>query len=95
MAVAGVLKFAPHLRELRLHLCQRSAASQGVRDFIEQNYVAMKKANPKFPILIRECSGIQPKAWARFEMGRESSASLDGLTAEQVAETIKKLNASK
>lgn len=25
----------------------------------------LKKANPTFPILIRECSGVQPKLWAR------------------------------
>lgn len=88
------------LRELRIHLCQRSSSSRGVRsargwagpgpgvllqgsetprpepqgplvlslrrEFIEQHYVTLKKANPDFPILIRECSGIQPKLWARY-----------------------------
>ncbi|XP_074958448.1 NADH dehydrogenase [ubiquinone] 1 alpha subcomplex subunit 2 isoform X1 [Phalacrocorax aristotelis] len=54
------------LRELRIHLCQRSAGSRGVREFIEQHYVTLKKANPDFPILIRECSGVQPKLWARY-----------------------------
>ena len=33
------------------------------RDFVEQHYVELKKANPTFPI--RECSGVQPKLWAR------------------------------
>ncbi|XP_054024517.1 NADH dehydrogenase [ubiquinone] 1 alpha subcomplex subunit 2 isoform X2 [Dryobates pubescens] len=55
------------LRELRIHLCQRSPGSRGVREFIEQHYVTLKKANPDFPILIRECSGVQPKLWARYE----------------------------
>lgn len=36
------------------------------RDFIEKHYVEMKKHNPKFPILVRECSEIQPKVYARF-----------------------------
>ena len=36
------------------------------RDFIEQHYIGIKKENPKLPILIRECSGIQPKLFARF-----------------------------
>ena len=36
------------------------------RDFIEQHYVNIKQANPKFPILIRECSGVQPVVWARY-----------------------------
>ncbi|XP_069339875.1 NADH dehydrogenase [ubiquinone] 1 alpha subcomplex subunit 2 isoform X2 [Eulemur rufifrons] len=54
------------LREIRIHLCQRSAGSQGVRDFIEKRYVELKKANPDLPILIRECSDVQPKLWARY-----------------------------
>ncbi|XP_074772331.1 NADH dehydrogenase [ubiquinone] 1 alpha subcomplex subunit 2 isoform X1 [Athene noctua] len=65
-AVRGVGgELSRSLRELRIHLCQRSAGSRGVRDFIEQHYVTLKKANPDFPILIRECSGVQPKLWAR------------------------------
>eukprot|EP00076_Gallus_gallus_P026191 XP_015149008.1 NADH dehydrogenase [ubiquinone] 1 alpha subcomplex subunit 2 isoform X1 [Gallus gallus] len=54
------------LRELRVHLCQRSAGSRGAREFIEQHYVTLKQANPDFPILIRECSGVQPRLWARY-----------------------------
>lgn len=54
------------LRELRIHLCPTSAASAGVRNFIENDYVPLKKVNRHFPILIRECSGIQPKVYARF-----------------------------
>ena len=53
------------LRELRIHLCQKSSASNGVRAFIENDYVPLKKANLEFPILIREASGISPKIWAR------------------------------
>lgn len=36
------------------------------RDFIEKRYVELKKANPDLPILIRECSEVQPKLWARY-----------------------------
>jgi NADH dehydrogenase (ubiquinone) 1 alpha subcomplex subunit 2 len=67
MAVATkAIKFPPALKELRLHLCQKSAASAGVREFIEKHYIPIKTANPKFPILVRECSGITPKLWARL-----------------------------
>lgn len=37
-----------------------------LRDFVEQFYVPLKQANPKFPILIRECSGVQPRIYARY-----------------------------
>lgn len=53
------------LRELRIHLCQKSATSNGIRAFIENDYVPLKKNNMEFPILIRECSGINPRIWAR------------------------------
>lgn len=36
------------------------------RDFIASGYVGLKKENPKLPILIRECEGVQPRVWARY-----------------------------
>jgi len=85
------IRLGPHLKELRIHLCQKSPASQGVRDFIENHYLTVKKSNPKFPILIRECSGVTPKLWARFDLGREMSVPLDNLKSDEVLNTIKKI----
>ncbi|XP_066502753.1 NADH dehydrogenase [ubiquinone] 1 alpha subcomplex subunit 2 [Hoplias malabaricus] len=82
---------AKNLREIRLHFCQTSPASKGARDFVEQYYVPLKRANPEFPILIRECSGVQPKLWARYGLGRERSVALDGMTAEQVVKELEKV----
>ncbi|XP_012687969.1 NADH dehydrogenase [ubiquinone] 1 alpha subcomplex subunit 2 [Clupea harengus] len=79
---------ARNLREIRLHLCQTSGSSQGARDFVEQHYVTLKKANPDFPILIRECSGVQPRLWARYGFGKENSVALDNMNADQVAKAI-------
>ena len=28
--------------------------------------MALKKSNPKFPVLIRECEGVEPKVYARY-----------------------------
>ena len=36
------------------------------RDFVMSSYQELKKANPTFPILIRECSGIEAKMVARY-----------------------------
>ena len=36
------------------------------RDFLEKYYIGIKKENPQIPILVRECSGIQPKMYARY-----------------------------
>ena len=93
-AAKQVLKFGPGIKELRLHMCQKSAASQGARDFVEKHYVDLKLANPKFPVLVRECSGIQPRAWARFGFGREASVDLSGKSADEVYVAIAKLEES-
>ncbi|EYC16715.1 hypothetical protein Y032_0032g2452 [Ancylostoma ceylanicum] len=67
--MASAIRLAgSHLRELRIHLCQKSPASAGVRAFIESDYVGLKQANPQFPILIRECSGIVPRVFASHEL---------------------------
>ncbi|KAI5612722.1 NADH dehydrogenase [ubiquinone] 1 alpha subcomplex subunit 2 [Silurus asotus] len=92
MAAAAVRNLgsslSKNLREIRLHLCQTSAGSQGVRDFVQQHYVTLKKANPEFPILIRECSGVQPRLWARYALGKEQSVSLDNMSVDQVAKVL-------
>ncbi|XP_021208988.1 NADH dehydrogenase [ubiquinone] 1 alpha subcomplex subunit 2 isoform X1 [Bombyx mori] len=85
------LRLGGALKELRIHLCQTSKQSEGVREFIKNNYVNIKKENPNFPILIRECSGIQPRVWARYEKGVETSESLTDLSSEQVLKLIKSL----
>ena len=36
------------------------------RDFVLTQYQHLKKANPKFPILIRECSGAEARLIARY-----------------------------
>ncbi|NP_001040303.1 NADH dehydrogenase [ubiquinone] 1 alpha subcomplex subunit 2 [Bombyx mori] len=85
------LRLGGALKELRIHLCQTSKQSEGVREFIKNNYVNIKKENPNFPILIRECSGIQPRVWARYERGAEKSTPLTNLSANDVQSAIKQL----
>ncbi|KAJ0181455.1 hypothetical protein K1T71_003540 [Dendrolimus kikuchii] len=89
--MSGIRLAGGALKELRIHLCQTSKQSEGVREFIKNNYVTLKKANPDFPILIRECSGVQPRVWARYHRGLENSAPLTNLTASDVLSAIKQL----
>ncbi|PAV79228.1 hypothetical protein WR25_23906 [Diploscapter pachys] len=79
------------LRELRVHFCQLSPASAGVRDFIANDYVPMKKANPDVPILIREASGIVPRIWARYEHGVEKNVEVLDYSREKVTDAIRQL----
>ncbi|XP_045897073.1 NADH dehydrogenase [ubiquinone] 1 alpha subcomplex subunit 2 isoform X2 [Micropterus dolomieu] len=84
-----------NIREIRVHLCQTSGASKGARDFVEQHYVSLKKSNPDFPILIRECSGVQARIWARYGFGKENSVLVDNMSADQVAKALQTLVQSK
>ncbi|CAG5125461.1 unnamed protein product [Candidula unifasciata] len=88
---ATVVKIGSHLKELRFHLCLKSASSQGIRDFLEKNYVALKTKNPEFPFLVREATNVQPKVYARYEYGRESSLPLTNMTKEQVERAVESL----
>ncbi|KAJ4429203.1 hypothetical protein ANN_26206 [Periplaneta americana] len=91
MASRAAVKFAKDLKELRLHICQKSAASQGARDFIEKHYVSLKTANPKFPILVRECSGVQPRLYARYVLGQMACYDLTGIFVQEVTDDIREL----
>ncbi|CAB3987747.1 NADH dehydrogenase [ubiquinone] 1 alpha subcomplex subunit 2-like [Paramuricea clavata] len=91
MAAVGRLNFPKALREIRIHLCQTSKSSQGVRDFLEKYYVGLKKENPRFPFLVRECSGIQPNIYARYGFGNETSVSLVDKNCDEVFQEIDKL----
>ncbi|KXJ19306.1 NADH dehydrogenase [ubiquinone] 1 alpha subcomplex subunit 2 [Exaiptasia diaphana] len=78
-------------KEIRIHLCQTSENSKGVRNFLEKNYTDIKKANPKFPILVRECSGVFPKMYARYGYGKEVSVELSDMKSEEVNQVMEKL----
>ena len=36
------------------------------REFIQQHYIQVKQKNPRLPFLIRECSGVEPRLYARY-----------------------------
>ncbi|MCL7028955.1 hypothetical protein MKW94_014428 [Papaver nudicaule] len=76
------------LKELRVLFCQSSPASAQTREFVQKNYKDLKTLNPKLPILIRECSGVVPQLWARFDMGVERGFYLEGLTETQIEKVL-------
>lgn len=80
-----------NLKELRFLFCQTSPASSETREFVHRNYKDLKTLNPKFPILIRECSGIEPQIWARYDMGCERCVSLDGLKEAEINKKLEEL----
>ena len=105
--MSAARQLSRHLKELRIHLCQTSSASKGAREFIQANYTTLKSANPEFPILIRECSGIQvanycwvlvlpyskPRVIGRYAFGREEKIILSDMSANEVDQAINSLAA--
>jgi len=85
----GPLKAA--VKEIRIHLCQTSKASEGARNFVMNRYKELKGSNPTLPILVRECAGVEPVLWARFEKGVEKSVSVAGAGEEAVAKQLSEL----
>ncbi|KAJ0106448.1 hypothetical protein Patl1_19278 [Pistacia atlantica] len=89
MAWRGNLSRA--MKELRILLCQTSPSSSATRSFVEKNYKDLKTLNPKLPILIRECSGIEPQLWARYDFGVEKGIRLEGLSEVQISKVLEDL----
>mmetsp|Transcript_3964 Transcript_3964/g.8544 ORF Transcript_3964/g.8544 Transcript_3964/m.8544 type:complete len:93 (+) Transcript_3964:51-329(+) len=79
------------LQELRVHICQTSQASQGAREFLLANYAEIKKANPGFPLLVRESAGTEAKLIARYDLGVEKSVSIQNDSAAAVATKLQDL----
>ena len=55
------------------------------------SYQELKKANPTFPILIRECAGVEAKLIARYDFGVESAVGIEGLGKNEIAKQLEDL----
>ncbi|CAK7272585.1 hypothetical protein SEPCBS119000_005204 [Sporothrix epigloea] len=80
--------FTKTLKEVRFLFCQTGEPSAATRSFLTRAYPTMKKNNPNTPILLREAQGTLPKVFARYDLGRETSKSLDGLSDKQIEDVV-------
>lgn len=80
------------LQELRFLISPSTPESQGLRQFIESSYLELKKANPLFPLLVREDLGnVKASIVARFGQGVEKKVSVEDLKEKEVAEALERL----
>ena len=79
------------IKELRFIFCQQSSASEGVRQYVKNNYLDLKKKNSDFPILIRECENAHPNVMARYDFGEERRYYLHDMNEKSVEEMVKQL----
>ncbi|KAI9140761.1 thioredoxin-like protein [Paraphysoderma sedebokerense] len=80
-----------NIRELRIHFCQTSPESNGLRTFVSQQYLNLKKDNPKLPILIREAAGVEPRIFAQYNYGVERKIAVPNMTPESIEQKLKSL----
>ena len=82
---------ASKVRELRLVCCQESQHSEGVRNFITNNYFLVKEISPEFPFIVRECENAIPLVTVRYDFGVEKKVCIDGVAETDVATTVEDL----
>lgn len=77
-----------NVKEIRFVLCQSSTKSLGLRNWINKNYVDLKKENPDTLLLIRECRDVDPMILARYDYGAERKIICEFATAEEVEDIV-------
>lgn len=90
-ALGAALNKSGSLQELRFTLSPVSAGSSGLRDLLTTSYTDIKKENPTLPILIREHEQSAATVTARFPLGEERKASLEGCKRDEVVDRVKAL----
>ncbi|EDW54241.1 NADH dehydrogenase [ubiquinone] 1 alpha subcomplex subunit 2 isoform X1 [Drosophila sechellia] len=70
ITLSRLASFTSKLKELRIILDPKGDTSKGAREYVERFYPNLKKSNPDLPILVRECSGVQPRLYARYGNAR-------------------------
>lgn len=58
------------------------------RSFLVKSYKPLKAANPDLPILIRECSGVEPMLVMRLDKGVEIQKSLKDLSEPEITNLL-------
>ncbi|RMJ27132.1 hypothetical protein PHISP_02018 [Aspergillus sp. HF37] len=83
--------FTKGLKELRFLFCHTSEQSAATRSFLQRAYPTMKKHNPHTPIMMREAVGTIPRVYARYGLGKEKQELLNGLSDQQVEQSVTRL----
>ncbi|MCJ1238108.1 hypothetical protein MMC14_006097 [Varicellaria rhodocarpa] len=86
--MSGKYAFVKSLKEVRFLFCQTSEHSAATRSFLTRAYPTMKKNNPHTPIMLREAMGIEPRVFARYELGKEKQESLAGLNDKEIEDRV-------
>ena len=85
------MQAAKTVMQLRAAMCQTSAGSKGLQAFWAKEYSNIKAANPKLPVLLRECAGTPASMTATYEHGVEKKVAVEGMSETEVAAALQGL----
>lgn len=71
--------------------CRRLPSAPRASEFWAANYNAVKAANMKLPILLRESANAPAKLTATYESGVEKSVSVEGMSAAEFGSTLSQM----
>ncbi|KAH8412776.1 hypothetical protein KR009_005512 [Drosophila setifemur] len=83
-----LINLTSKLKELRILLDPAGDTSRGAREYVQKFYPNLKRHNPDLPILVRECSGVQPRLVARYSDGQEVSLPLTNQEALDIHKNV-------
>eukprot|EP00211_Chloroparvula_japonica_P012499 CAMPEP_0119133008 /NCGR_PEP_ID=MMETSP1310-20130426/12781_1 /TAXON_ID=464262 /ORGANISM="Genus nov. species nov., Strain RCC2339" /LENGTH=143 /DNA_ID=CAMNT_0007123677 /DNA_START=72 /DNA_END=503 /DNA_ORIENTATION=+ len=84
-------RISMNMRELRFLFTNETAGSQGIRNFINNNYSELKLLNPRFPFLVRDGDNVESSILASYDFGKEYRIVVENRTEEDVERALKKL----
>jgi len=82
-------RLSTNMQELRLHLCPLAPGSEGVRNWIGNNYWELSTLNPRFPLLVRDYNGIKASLIATYDWGVERRMDVENWTEEEITAKVK------
>ncbi|GMG35006.1 unnamed protein product [Ambrosiozyma monospora] len=77
------LNLSKSIKELRFFFPQTGSSS--LKSFLLKSYTPLKAANPTTPLLIRECSGVEPTVVIRLEKGVEVKKNVASLSESEIS----------
>jgi len=81
-----------NMLELRFVYSSTAQNSEGVKNFLKQNFQELQTLNPKLPILSRTPPDVSPVVIAYYDWGQFKEFSLDNATELEVEEKVRELN---
>ena len=76
------------LRELRFVVSPTNKGATGTYQFINSALPEIHRVSPDFPVIVRECEGVDDSVMFRYDYGIEKKVILNGLDAGEIERVV-------